>query len=74
MFTPECDVYPSYYRTSTPHNDDLKTSLKNNNQATEPYWYLIRGLWCKLNIADPPPDTPLYHPSRDRVKQINIIL
>ena len=37
--------FPLYFRTSIQHYYDLETSLKNLN----------RGLWCKLNIATPPP-------------------
>ena len=39
--------------------DDLETFLKKITQTTEPNFIPIKGLWCKLDIADPP-DTQLY--------------
>ena len=61
-----------YFRTSTQHYIDLETSLKKNTQATDPYLTRIRGLWRKLNIADPP-DTTIVPPPTPTLSTAHLI-
>ena len=53
VFT-EINSFQSYFRASTEHYDDIETSLKKITEATEPHFTRIRGLWRKLNVANPP--------------------
>ena len=43
------------FGTSPQHYYDIEPSLsKELLKQTAPYLTSIKGLWCKLNIADPP--------------------
>ena len=50
-----CLVLKLDFGTSPQHYYDIEPSLsKELLKQTAPYMTSIKGLWCKLNIADPP--------------------